>query len=130
MGIQVLDTNITEPFAKVITCIANGATTLTYPVGIYYDNSGVLTCITSAIAVDDQPGKWGVPLTAVADGASVKVKVYGLLTLASGGTAGEVVTAIDATGVITDNAAADGNVSNNLATTISETTVLKVPMVD
>ena len=106
-----------------VKATANGACTATYPVGLYYDQNGVLKAKVSALEVTAHQGNWGIVQATVADGAEVTVVVKGLATVASGGTADELVSAISNVGVVTDGAVADGAVDNALGVSLSATTM-------
>jgi len=97
---------------KTLEVVANGNLTVASPVGYYFDENGIATAIT--VAADVNSVRWGVAEVAVTDTESGVIITKGKATLASGGTAGQLVTAISNAGVITSAAAANTNADTNI----------------
>ena len=106
-----------------VKAIANGACTAKYPVGLYYDQNGALRAKVSALEVTAHQGNWGIVQADADAGTEVTVVVKGLATVASGGTAGNLVSAITNVGVVTDGAPANGSVDNALGVSLSGSTM-------
>tara|TARA_R100001594_G_C3862711_1_gene221379 strand:+ start:82 stop:510 length:429 start_codon:yes stop_codon:yes gene_type:complete len=106
--------------AKItVKVLANGALAVGSPVGLYYTEAGVLTGIKVAADSNTVAGHWGISEAAIADGEYGLVTVRGLAVCASGGTAGQLVTAISNAGVITSAAAANTNADTGVLGTCS-----------
>ena len=109
--------------SKRIKVLANGELTLACPVAVYFSAAGVRTGIKFAANVNTVK-TWGVPEATIATGEYGYIKVAGLVTLTSGGTAGQLVTAISNAGAITDAVAANTNADINvLGVSVSATTM-------
>ena len=89
------------------TVTANGTLTVNKPVMLYLSAAGVLMGINSAVVANMDPDAWGVATETVTTGLRCRVQIFGAMTVASGGTAGQLVLSITKDGVITDAAAAD-----------------------
>jgi len=97
---------------KTVKALAAGSLTVASPVGLYYSSAGVLTAKT--VAADASSVNWGISEKAVTTGAEAEIVVKGLATVASGGTDGQLVTAISNVGAITDAAAGVTNADINV----------------
>ena len=97
---------------KTVQAVAAGAVTTNAPVGLYYGSDGTLYAKT--VAADASSVNWGIAEAAISDTATGEIVVKGLATVASGGTAGQLVTAISNAGVITDAAAGATNADINV----------------
>jgi len=106
--------------AKVtVKVLSNGGLVAGAPVGLYYSADGVLTGIKVACDGNTVAGHWGISESAIADGEYGQVTVRGLAVCASGGTAGQLVTAISNAGAITSAAAANTNADTGVLGTCS-----------
>lgn len=100
--------------AKRISVVANGAITANCPAAYYYDANGVLTA--TPVAPDSNSIRWGIAESAIADTATGILKIGGSATLptGAGGTSGQLVTAITASGGMTVAAVASTNADINV----------------
>lgn len=102
---------------KVKAYIAAGITA-GYGCQLYYDAYGVATAINGAIDGTSKPGKYGIAQATYASAVTGTFITRGAATVVSGGTSGNLVTAISAAGVITDAAVSSdtGDVSLGVST--------------
>ena len=111
-----------------VWCKASGALTATYPCAIALDVSNGkavgYVAKTSAVDAGAEFGHWGLPEASVADGEYGWVIVRGKATCASGGTAGEAVTSINASGVISHGALSASVGSKGIGTCLSATEIV------
>lgn len=77
------------------------------PAAYYIDANGDYMGLD--VAVDSNTVRWGVPVETIPIDTTGLLVIQGTATLASGGTSGQLVTAIDTNGVITDAAVGDTN---------------------
>ena len=113
MSKQYAPQGVFEPSSTTeITVLANGAITANYPVGYFYNENGEAEAKVCALDVNST--RYGIAPAAIADTAYGKIIIRGPVTLASGGTAGNVITAISNVGVITDATPANTNMDINI----------------
>lgn len=101
--------------------LASGELTVGCPCGLYLSSAGVLTGIKVAADVNTIKGHWGIPEATIDDTESGFVIIQGSVDAVSGGTAGQVVTAISNAGALTSAAAANTNVDTNILGTCTDT---------
>lgn len=98
--------------AQVKPAIANGAILKGQPVGLYIGTDGLDHALLCALDVNSV--RYGIALADVASGATGKFVVKGKVKVISGGTSGQLVTAIGTGGGITDAAVANTNADTNV----------------
>lgn len=109
-----------DPKAKQkVWAKASGAVTAGYPVAIALSSDGAeYVCKVHAVATTSMPGKYGIAEGAIEDGKYGWVIVRGEASAVSGGTAGQVVTAISNAGVLTSASLSGSNGANAIGTCI------------
>ena len=95
----------------VVRAKAGGTIAANRPVGLYYAEDGQLTALVCAL--DANSHSFGVSKSALSSGDIGEFVVKGKATLASGGSAGQLVTAITSAGVIASAAAGATNADIN-----------------
>ena len=96
---------------------ASGAVTAGYPVALALSADGSeWICKVHAVATTSMPGKYGIAEEAIADTVYGWVTVRGEASAVSGGTAGQVVTAISNAGVLTSGALSASNGADAIGT--------------
>tara|TARA_R100000406_G_scaffold27935_2_gene17946 strand:+ start:3123 stop:3518 length:396 start_codon:yes stop_codon:yes gene_type:complete len=119
-----------DPSAKQkVWAKASGALTATYPcaIALEVDSNGKAIgyiAKTSAVDAGAEAGHFGVPENSVEDGKYGWVIVRGEATCASGGTAGQAVLSINASGVITSGALSASVGSKGIGTCLSATKIV------
>lgn len=105
-----------------VKAIAGGTIANNRPVSLYLDENGNLKCLLLTANADtplsQNPGYYGVVHSGGSAGDILEVIIQGKATLASGGTAGNFVTAISNGGVITD--ASEGNGQGYLGVSLTD----------
>ena len=106
MAITFVNKGISETAGSaVLSCVAKATVAAGLPVNIYIDENGVRKCISGAIATTSK--NYGITVAQIKTGFAGDVVIGGKATLAkSGGTTGQVITAVAATGTCTTGAVA------------------------